>query len=96
MNKLHFTDDGVSGTIFDRKGFQTMIAEVEARAVATIIVKDMSRFWRGYLKVGLNTEMVFPFLSARFISLCGGATGSINIACKSLIHDCIAGTSPAK
>ena len=51
-NVRHFTDDGVSGTTFDRDGFKAMIAEVEAGNVATIIVKDMSRFGRDYLKVG--------------------------------------------
>ena len=39
-NVRHFTDDGVSGTTFDREGFKAMIAEVEAGNVATIIVKD--------------------------------------------------------
>ncbi len=39
-NVRHFTDDGVSGTTFDRDGFKAMIAEVEAGNVATIIVKD--------------------------------------------------------
>ena len=40
----HFTDDGVSGTTFEREGFQAMIAEVEAGNVSAVIVKDMSRF----------------------------------------------------
>lgn len=40
VNIRHFTDDGVSGTTFDREGFQSMIAEVEAGNVAVIIVKD--------------------------------------------------------
>lgn len=39
-NVRHFTDDGVSGTTFDRAGFNAMIAEVEAGNVSTIIVKD--------------------------------------------------------
>ena len=39
-NVRHFTDDGVSGTTFDREGFKAMIAEVEAGNVAKIIVKD--------------------------------------------------------
>ena len=39
-NFRHFTDDGVSGTTFDREGFQAMIAEVEAGRVSTVIVKD--------------------------------------------------------
>ena len=56
-NVHHFTDDGVSGTTFDRDGFKAMIAELEAGYVATIIVKDMSRFGRDYLKVGFYTEL---------------------------------------
>lgn len=33
----HFTDDGVSGTTFEREGFQAMIAEVEAGNVSALI-----------------------------------------------------------
>ena len=36
----HFTDDGYSGTNFDRPGFQAMIAAVEAGEVETVCVKD--------------------------------------------------------
>ena len=42
-NPTHFTDDGISGTRFDRPGFTAMMEEVEARRVEAIIVKDMSR-----------------------------------------------------
>lgn len=65
----HFTDDGISGTTFDRKGFQEMIAEVENGNVATVIVKDMSRFGRDYLKVGFYTEITFPNHNVRFIAI---------------------------
>lgn len=65
----HFTDDGISGTTFDRKGFQEMIAEVESGNVATVIVKDMSRFGRDYLKVGFYTEITFPNHNVRFIAI---------------------------
>ena len=51
-NIQHFTDDGYSGTNFNRPGFQSMIAEIEAGHIATVIVKDMSRFGRNYLEVG--------------------------------------------
>ena len=48
----HFTDDGFSGTQFDRPGFREMMkAAVEGR-ISAIIVKDMSRIGRDYLKVG--------------------------------------------
>lgn len=59
-NYRHFTDDGYSGTGFDRPGFQAMIAAVEAGEVDVVCVKDLSRFGRNYLKVGFYTEMLFP------------------------------------
>ena len=57
-NPTHFTDDGVSGTRFDRPGFNAMMAEVEAGHVEAIIVKDMSRLGRDYLKVGQIMEIL--------------------------------------
>lgn len=71
-NVRHFTDDGVSGTTFDREGFKAMIAEVEAGNVATIIVKDMSRFGRDYLKVGFYTDVMFRDKGVRFIAVNNG------------------------
>lgn len=71
-NVHHFTDDGVSGTTFDREGFKAMIAEVEAGNVATIIVKDMSRFGRDYLKVGFYTDVMFRDKGVRFIAVNNG------------------------
>jgi hypothetical protein len=59
-NIRHFTDDGISGTTFEREGFQKLIAEVEAGNVSTVIVKDMSRLGRNYLKVGFYTDIMFP------------------------------------
>ncbi len=57
-NPTHFTDDGVSGTRFDRPGFTAMMEEVEAGRVEAIIVKDMSRLGRDYLKVGQIMEIL--------------------------------------
>ena len=54
----HFTDDGVSGTRFDRPGFMAMMEEVEDGGVEAIIVKDMSRMGRDYLKVGQVMEIL--------------------------------------
>jgi len=53
----HFLDDGVSGATFEREGFQAMLAEIEAGNVGTVIIKDMSRLGRDYLRVGLYMEM---------------------------------------
>ena len=65
----HFTDDGISGTTFDRKGFKAMIEEVLEGNISTIIVKDMSRFGRDYLKVGYYTEIMFVEKGVRFIAI---------------------------
>jgi site-specific DNA recombinase len=54
----HFTDDGISGTRFDRPGFQNMIAEVRAGNVEAVVIKDMSRFGRDYLEVGSYMEVL--------------------------------------
>ena len=57
-NPTHFTDDGISGTRFDRPGFLSMMEEVEAGNVECIVVKDMSRLGRDYLKVGQILEIL--------------------------------------
>lgn len=49
-NIQHFTDDGYSGTNFNRPGFQSMIAEIEAGHIATVIVKDYCAI------IGLNQK----------------------------------------
>lgn len=69
QNIKHFTDDGFTGTNFNRPGFQEMITEVESGNIETIIVKDMSRFGRNYLQVGFYTEMMFPQKGVRFIAI---------------------------
>lgn len=71
-NPRFFIDDGVSGTTFEREGFQAMIAEVENGNVSTVIVKDMSRFGRDYLKVGFYTEVMFAEKDVRFIAINNG------------------------
>lgn len=67
-----FVDDGFSGTNFDRPDFQRMIAEMDDGNIATIIVKDMSRLGRAYLKVGYYTEVAFPEADVRFIGINNG------------------------
>ena len=57
-NIVHFTDDGISGTCFDRPGFLAMMKEVEAGNVEYLCIKDMSRLGRDYLKVGQIMEIL--------------------------------------
>ena len=71
-NIRHFSDDGYSGTNFNRPAFNALLAEIEAGRVGTVIVKDMSRFGRNYLQVGFYTEMMFPKKGVRFIAVNNG------------------------
>lgn len=58
FNIIHFTDDGISGTQFDRPGFMAMMKGVNQGNIGCIIVKDMSRLGRDYLKVGQCMEIL--------------------------------------
>ena len=71
-NIQFYIDDGVSGTTFNRAGFQNMIADVEAGKVKRVIVKDMSRLGRDYLQVGMYTEIFFPEHDVHFIAVNDG------------------------
>ena len=71
-NPTFFIDDGVSGVTFDRPGWNEMIGLAEAGKVMTVIVKDMSRMGRDYLKVGYYTESFFAERDIRYIAINDG------------------------
>lgn len=71
-NPTFFIDDGVSGVTFDRPGWNEMIRLAEAGKVQTVIVKDMSRMGRDYLKVGYYTESFFAERDIRYIAINDG------------------------
>ena len=71
-NPTFFIDDGVSGVTFDRPGWNEMIRLAEAWKVQTVIVKDMSRMGRDYLKVGYYTESFFAERDIRYIAINDG------------------------
>ena len=49
-NFRFYIDDGISGTTFNRPGFQQMIADVEAGIVKRVIIKDYCAI------IGLNQK----------------------------------------
>lgn len=53
---VHYTDDGISGTRFDRPGFVRMMDDIEAGKIRVVLCKDTSRLGRDYLRVGLFME----------------------------------------
>ena len=71
-NTMFFVDDGYSGTNFDRPDWERLISLAEDGKIGTVIVKDMSRLGRDYLKVGYYTEVFFPSLDIRFIAINNG------------------------
>lgn len=64
-----FVDDGYSGTNFERPAWKELMELAEERMVGTIIVKDLSRLGRDYIKVGMYTDIIFPKLNIRFIAV---------------------------
>lgn len=68
----HYVDDGYSGTTFDRPAFQKMLAHIKAGKINRVIVKDMSRFGRDYLQVGMFTDILFPNFDVHFIAINDG------------------------
>lgn len=71
-NTSFFVDDGYSGTNFDRPDWQRLMSLVDEGKVGTVIVKDMSRLGRDYLKVGYYTEVALPGADVRFIAINNG------------------------
>ena len=59
-NLQFFVDDGYSGTTFDRPAFREMEKMIENGEIGTVIVKDMSRLGRNYLKWECTRISFFP------------------------------------
>jgi DNA invertase Pin-like site-specific DNA recombinase len=54
----HVQDDGYSGTQWTRPGWQELITEIEADKVSAVVVKNLDRVGRDYLRVGLFMEQL--------------------------------------
>lgn len=77
FKNTHFiVDDGYSGTNFQRPGWNELLELIDNNKVETIIVKDMSRLGRDYLKVGFYTEVLFVEKNIRFIAINNGIDSS--------------------
>lgn len=67
-----YTDDGYSGTDFDRPDFKRLIRDIEAGLINMVITKDLSRLGRDYILTGHFLEKYFPEHGVRYISLLDG------------------------
>lgn len=64
-----YSDNGFTGTDFDRPGFNRMMQDIQRGKINCIIVKDLSRLGRNYVEAGDYLEKIFPFLGVRFIAV---------------------------
>jgi len=71
-NPRFFSDDGYSGTNFERPGFREMMDLVEQGKVKTVIVKDHSRLGRNRLVVGALMERFTEDYGVRYIAVTDG------------------------
>ena len=83
-NKLNFiaeyVDDGISGTSFDRPGFNRMIEDIENGKINMVITKDLSRLGRNYVQSGYYTETYFPEHNVRYIAILDNIDTAIDSA----------------
>ena len=61
-----------NATVFDRKGFNRLIQDVEAKRVNMIVTKDLSRLGRDYIKTGYYLENYFPEKNVRYVAILDG------------------------
>lgn len=67
-----YVDDGVSGTTFDRDGFNRMIKDCESGKINMIITKDTSRLGRDHIEFGFYVERYFPEHGIRYVAVNDG------------------------
>ncbi len=90
-----WTDNGFTGTNFDRPGFEALMDKVRDGEIDCIVVKDLSRFGRNYLETGKYIEHLLPFFGVRFIAINDGydsndaadSNAKLSVAIKSLINE---------
>ncbi|NLC73935.1 MAG: recombinase family protein, partial [Clostridiales bacterium] len=67
-----FSDDGFSGTNFDRPDFKRMMRLLHTKEINCVITKDLSRLGRNYVQCGKYTDEIFPEMGVRFIAINDG------------------------
>lgn len=76
-----YSDNGRTGTVFDRPAWNRLMGDAQSGKIQAIVVRDLSRFGRNYIETGNYLEKIFPALGVRFISVkenfdsmdCGGS-----------------------
>lgn len=64
-----FIDDGVSGTNFDRPGWNKLQEEMESGKIKVVITKNLSRLGRSNFECGYFLDYYFPENNIRYIAI---------------------------
>ncbi len=89
-----YSDNGRTGTVFDRPAWNRLMDDVRTGKIQCIVVRDLSRFGRDYVEMGNYLEKIFPALGTRFISVkenfdnftCGNAMESLSVSLQNLVN----------
>ena len=89
-----YSDNGKTGTVFDRPAWNRLMDDVRTGKIQCIVVRDLSRFGRDYVEMGNYLEKIFPALGTRFISVkenfdnftCGNAMESLSVSLQNLVN----------
>ena len=89
-----YSDNGKTGTVFDRPAWNRLMDDVRTGKIQCIVVRDLSRFGRDYVEMGSYLEKIFPALGTRFISVkenfdnftCGNAMESLSVSLQNLVN----------
>ena len=97
----YYLDDGVSGTTFDRPGFNRLVQDATDGKINLVLCKDLSRLGRDYIEAGRYTDFVFPSLGCRFIALNDGVdtirkNNEMTVILKNVMNDLYARDTSSK
>ena len=90
-----YSDNGRTGTVFDRPAWNRLMEDVRTGKIQCIVVRDLSRFGRDYVETGSYLEKIFPALGTRFISVkenfdnftSGGSVESLSVSLQNLVKN---------
>ncbi|MBR0456927.1 MAG: recombinase family protein [Firmicutes bacterium] len=89
-----YSDNGYTGTNFERPAFMRMMDDAQSGRVQCIVVKDLSRFGRNFVETGYYIESLLPKMNIRIIAINDGydsssssAENDITIPLRNMVND---------
>ena len=73
----HYSDDGFTGSNFNRPGFEQLKKDIEEGLINCVIVKDLSRLGRELYETGSYIEEYFLSKQVRFIAINDGYDSNV-------------------